>query len=204
MTIFKHYTLLAFICIAFGHLNAGTSTNLNESQVAKLISAGWNKPVVPIDSTIYKEVINRHRDIEDIQKEVQEMVQRANSMKEKMKHPGVVFRDINVEDETRRLTEFYNQPRLFVERIRINGNLYRLDQTTINSNTDMKKEDEIRKAAEYNTIIVLQVTIIGTLLFFIVSIITCAVIIYFSQFFSIPPLKTLFIILFREKHSLFF
>jgi hypothetical protein len=126
-----------------GRSNANTANYLTEDQVGKLISAIWEKPVTSIDVTLYKEIIKPPRNIEDIRKEVTKEFEEMVEIENLLEKPGLTIDKFDIESEFKRRVELYNQPRLMKERMRIDGYLYRLDQTSITPDMDLESELDI-------------------------------------------------------------
>jgi len=139
------YYFLLFIYIAVGHSNAETANRINETQARNLISAAWKRPATSIDVMIYKEVKKRARNIELIRKEVERELKEVEQQFENLKNEGIIIEKIDLENEVKKRVAAYNQPKLFKEQIRIDGYLYRLDQTSIKSDINVGPEVDVHR-----------------------------------------------------------
>jgi len=114
------------------------------AQGKRLISAIWHEPIRSIDLTIHKKVIAAGRSIESLREEVRkDLDERAAVAKEMMdKHAGgIVFKEPpSFDKELARRVAIHNSPRFMEERIRIDGEQYRLDQKRFGSD-DRTDED---------------------------------------------------------------
>jgi hypothetical protein len=99
-----------------------------EEQVTKLVAAAWKEPVHSIDVTLYKDVTEPPKSVEEIRKMFEDAFNHMEGPKENLSPWDLQDRERNIRLNVERAVKEQKVGRKIKERIRISGHRQRIDQ----------------------------------------------------------------------------
>lgn len=123
------------VLFACGRMYAGTTSSSipNGDQVAKLVAACWKAPPSSIDVTLCKEVTSPPMSLDTIRTSVNKLFDASeDGARYRKDNPeDVKARNAEIEQEVQRIVTEQQSPRILEQRIRIEGDRYRVDQVIV-------------------------------------------------------------------------